>query len=151
MCPNPEEFDELFYSSSSRAVLLTRLVSGLLILMSFSGPFNLASGGFLAAALISNCLMELRRSWRLESCLQGMGDKNTSMPRSPTGSSSVSLLVSLQRVLHVALNYSTVASVQFSSVAQSCPTLRRPESQHARPPCPTSTPGVHSNSRPLSQ
>ena len=32
--------------------------------------------------------------------------------------------------------------VQFSSVAQSCPT----ESQHAKPPCPSSTPGVHSNS-----
>ena len=41
-------------------------------------------------------------------------------------------------------------SVQFSSVAQSCPTLWPHESQHARPPCPSPTPGVHSNSRPLS-
>ena len=40
---------------------------------------------------------------------------------------------------------------QFSSVAQSCPTLRPHESQHARPPCPSPTPGVHSNSRPSSQ
>ena len=31
-----------------------------------------------------------------------------------------------------------------SSVAQSCPTLRPHESQHARPPCPSPTPGVHS-------
>ena len=31
-------------------------------------------------------------------------------------------------------------------VAQSCPTLRPHESQHARPPCPSPTPGVHSNS-----
>ena len=38
-------------------------------------------------------------------------------------------------------------SVQFSSVIQSCPTLRPHESQHARPPCPSPTPGVHSNSR----
>ena len=37
---------------------------------------------------------------------------------------------------------------QFSSVAQSCPTLWL---QHARPPCPSPTPGVHSNSRPSSQ
>ena len=48
-----------------------------------------------------------------------------------------------------------VHSVQFSSVAQSCPTLwnslRPYESQHARPPCPSPTPGVHSNSCPLSQ
>ena len=41
-------------------------------------------------------------------------------------------------------------SVQFSSVAQSCPTLRSHELQHARPPCPSPTPRVHSNSRPSS-
>ena len=39
---------------------------------------------------------------------------------------------------------------QFSSVTQSCPTLRPHESQHARPPCPSPTPGVHSNSCPSS-
>ena len=42
-------------------------------------------------------------------------------------------------------------SVQFSSVAQSCPTLWPHESQHARPPCPSPTPGVHSYSRPSTQ
>ena len=42
-------------------------------------------------------------------------------------------------------------SVQFSSVAQSCLTLRPHESQHARPPCPSPTPGAHSDSRPSSQ
>ena len=62
----------------------------LLILMSFSGPFHLASGGFLAAPpLISNCsnlpFGTQGRSWRLESCLQEMGDKKASMPGSPTG------------------------------------------------------------------
>ena len=36
--------------------------------------------------------------------------------------------------------------LQFSSVAQSCPTLCDP-----RPPCPSPTPGVHSDSRPSSQ
>ena len=41
--------------------------------------------------------------------------------------------------------------VQFSSVAQSCPTLRPRELQHARPPCPSPTPGVHSDSCPWSQ
>ena len=43
------------------------------------------------------------------------------------------------------------SSVQFSSVAQLCPTLRPHESQQARPPCPSPTPGVYSNSCPLSQ
>ena len=42
-------------------------------------------------------------------------------------------------------------SVQFSSVAHSCPTLRPHESQHARPPCPSPTPGIHSDSCPSSQ
>ena len=40
---------------------------------------------------------------------------------------------------------------QFSSVqSQSCPTLQPHELQHARPPCPSPTPGVHSNSCPSS-
>ena len=41
-------------------------------------------------------------------------------------------------------------SDQIRSVAQSCPTLRPHESQHARPPCPSPTP-VHWDSRPSSQ
>ena len=41
-------------------------------------------------------------------------------------------------------------SVQFSSVAQLRPTLRPHESQHARPPCPSPAPRVHSDSRPSS-
>ena len=42
-------------------------------------------------------------------------------------------------------------SVQFSSVSQLCPTLQPHESQHARPPCLSPSPGVHSNSCPSSQ
>ena len=41
-------------------------------------------------------------------------------------------------------------SVQFSSVAQSYPTLRPCELQHARPPCLSPTPRVYSDSCPLS-
>ena len=41
-------------------------------------------------------------------------------------------------------------SVQFSrSIVTD--SLRPDESQHARPPCPSPTPGVHSDSRPSSQ
>ena len=42
-------------------------------------------------------------------------------------------------------------SVQLSSVTQSCLTLRPHESQHTRPPCPSPTPGAHSNSCPLTR
>ena len=40
---------------------------------------------------------------------------------------------------------------QLNSVTQSCLTLQSLESQQARPPCPSPTPGVHSNSRPSRQ
>ena len=40
--------------------------------------------------------------------------------------------------------------IQFSHSAVS-DSLRPHESQYARPPCPSPTPGVHSDSRPLSQ
>ena len=46
-------------------------------------------------------------------------------------------------------------TIQFSSVQFSCSvvsdSLRPHELQHARTPCPSPTPGVHSDSRPLSQ
>ena len=56
------------------------------------------------------------------------------------------------RVAHyIYLSYLlSVSSVQFTrSVVSDC--LRPCESQHARPPCPSPTPGVHSDSCPSSQ
>ena len=44
----------------------------------------------------------------------------------------------------------TFSSVQFSRSVMS-DFLRPHESQHARPPCPSPTPGVHPDSHPLSQ
>ena len=50
------------------------------------------------------------------------------------------------------INISWETSVQFSSVAQLCPTLCWPhERQQARHPCPSPTPEVYTNSCPLSQ
>ena len=46
--------------------------------------------------------------------------------------------------------YSFIHSVQFSHSVMS-DSLRPHESQHTRPPCPSPTPGVHSDSRPSSQ
>ena len=45
----------------------------------------------------------------------------------------------------------TVGSVQFSSVAQLCPTLQPDGLQNARIPCPSPTPEAYSNSCPLSR
>ena len=53
------------------------------------------------------------------------------------------------------INDSSFGQIQFSSVQFSrsvmSDSLWPHESQHARPPCPSPTPGVHSNSRPSSQ
>ena len=53
------------------------------------------------------------------------------------------------------LIFASPQSYMFSSVQFSRPvlsdSLRLPASQHARPPCPSLTPGVHSDSRPSSQ
>ena len=72
----------------------SRVVS-FLILVSLSGPFNLASGGFLdASPLISSCshlpFGTQGRSWRPGSHLKEMGDQKALMLRSSTGSSLVS-------------------------------------------------------------
>ena len=45
--------------------------------------------------------------------------------------------------------YAEFSSVQFSRSVMSNP-LRPHESQHARPPCPSPTPGIYSDSRPSS-
>ena len=47
-------------------------------------------------------------------------------------------------------NNMSISSVQFSHSVMT-DSLRPHESQHARPPCPSPTPGVHSDSRPSSQ
>ena len=46
--------------------------------------------------------------------------------------------------------FKDISSVQFSRSVVS-DSLRPHESQHARPPCPSPTPGVHSDSHPSSQ
>jgi len=47
-------------------------------------------------------------------------------------------------------NYLYSCLIQFSSVPQSCPTLRPHGLQHTRLSCPSPTPGAYSNSCPLS-
>ena len=53
------------------------------------------------------------------------------------------------------IHFTSRSKPKFISVQFSCSvvsnSLRPHESQHARPPCPSPSPGVHSNSRPSSQ
>ena len=62
----------------------------------------------------------------------------------PSGCVMVQLTIVLYKAYH-----------QFSSVQFSCSivsdSLQPHESQHARPPCPSPSPGVHANSRPSSR
>ena len=54
------------------------------------------------------------------------------------------------RIDHILGHKSNLSSVQVSRSVMS-DSLRPPESQHARPPCPSPTPRVHSDSCPSSQ
>ena len=62
------------------------------------------------------------------------------------------LILGEKEVNYGHVKYETVqfSSVQFSRSVMS-DSLQPHELQHARPPCPSPTPGVHSNSRPWSQ
>ena len=59
-------------------------------------------------------------------------------------------LVNVGEVEHSVWSVCLFSSVQFSRSVVS-DSLRPHESQHARPPCPSPTPGVHSDSHPSSQ
>ena len=64
-------------------------------------------------------------------------------------------IVALEKTLESPLDGKEIKSVQFSSVQFSrsvvSSSLRPHKLQHSRPPCPSPTPGVHSNSRPSSR
>ena len=62
----------------------------------------------------------------------------------------VELLYTVVLVSVVEQSESAISMHQFSSVAQSCPTLWPHGLQHARLPCPSPIPGASSNSCPLS-
>ena len=51
----------------------------------------------------------------------------------------------------VQFSHPNISSAQFSSVAQSCPTLWPQELQHTRPPCPSQSPRVYPKSHPSRQ
>ena len=59
------------------------------------------------------------------------------------------LFPSFIRLFYSYLNFSDFSSVQFSHSVVS-DSLRPHELQHARPPCPSPTPGIHPNPCPLS-
>ena len=71
----------------------------------------------------------------------------------PSPSRHLAPLTLLLAVLwtHGAHSYLRVELTKFSSVPQSCPTLQSHGPQHTRPPCPSPTPRVYSNSCLLSQ
>ena len=63
---------------------------------------------------------------------------------------SVPSIVYYCQINYIFIHYKHISSVQFSCSVVS-DSLQPHESQHARPPCPSLSPGVHSNSCPSSQ
>ena len=86
---------------------------------------------------------EQRRDWKNQQSI-GCQLKGLCLPTTQRTKSKD--LTKVQNVHHNLI----LGSVQFSSVAQLCPTLRPHESQLARPPCPSPSPGVHTDSCPSS-
>ena len=85
--------------------------------------------------MMLDCSVESNSFWP-----QGLQPSKLLCPRnSPGKNTGVSSHFLLQRIFH---------QISHSVVSNS---LRPHESQHARPPCPSPTPGVHSNSHPSSQ
>ena len=71
------------------------------------------------------------------------------IPHSPRKALRQRFILQTQSILQTLYTLLFRTPVQFSSVAQSCPTLRPHEPQHARSPCPSPTAGVHPNPRNL--
>ena len=88
-------------------------------------------------SISSNVSFKTSVSW-LTFCFDDLSFGVSGVLRSPT--------------IIVLLSVSPFMSVQFSSVQYSVmsDSLRPHESQHSRPPCPSPSPGVHSDSRPSS-
>ena len=85
---------------------------------------------------IHSSILAWRTPWTEESGgLQSTGHKESDTTEAP------------QHTTHPVI----LSLLQFSPVAQSCPTLRPHALQHARPPCPSPAPRVYPKSCPLSQ
>ena len=106
------------------------------LMLSFKPTFSLSSFTFIKRLLISTLLSAI----------------------TVVSSAYLRLLIFLRAILIPAcasssptfhVMYSQFSSVQFSRSVLSG-SLQPHESQHARPPCPSPSPGVHSNSRPSS-
>ena len=98
----------------------------------------------------------------VQSCMTLCNPMNHSMPCLPvhTNSRNLPKLMSIESVMHPTISFSVIpfsscpqsftASVQFTHSVVS-DSLWPHEPQHARPPCPSPTPGVYSNSCPLTR
>ena len=73
------------------------------------------------------------------------------MPSASHGDCEWQAHTSFMFIINLVPFYYILRSLQFSSVAQSCPTLRPHELQHTRLQCPSPTPVAYSNSCPLSR
>ena len=109
--------------------------------------------GVSQGCILSPCLFNLDAEFSLvaESCPTLCDPTNCSTPGLPVHHQ---LPESTQTHVHWVhrpwWTHPRFSSVQFSCSVM-CDSLWLHELQHARPPCPTPTPGVHSDSRPSSQ
>ena len=108
-------------------------------------------GGGNGSPLQYSCLENPRDRGAWWAALCGVTHSQTQLKRL-SSSSRVYIRLLQIRCLTFVVQRTIKAVVQFSSVAQSCPTLCNPMNhQQARPPCPSPTPRIHPHPCPLSQ
>ena len=96
-----------------------------------------------------NIILSLELGHETVESLIWLDGSDVVMPKSQAQAQEAIIHFQSQR-LNIFLGHCLISSVQFSRSVVS-DSLRPRESQHARPPCPSPTPGVHSNSCPSSQ
>ena len=95
-------------------------------------------------------MFRIRLEWREHGSFYKSSEWETNLSKSSHTFNSLLFIFPWILNFLIIILYVQALSVQFSSVAQSCPTLCNPMNgrQHARPPCPSPTPRVYSNSCP---
>ena len=100
--------------------------------------------------IISHFRMDIIKKSTSIKCLRGCGEKGTFLHCWWEFKLTQLLWRTVWKFLEKLKLELPFSSVQFSCSVVS-DSLQPHESQHARPPCPSPTPGVHSDSRPSSQ
>ena len=121
-----------------------------LCLSSYFVPLCHSDSKILSDSIVAvNIILSLELGHEAIESLIRLDGSDVVMPKSQAQTQEAVIHFQSQR-LNIFLGHCLISSVQFSRLVMS-DSFRPHELQHARPPCPSPTPGVYSNSCPLSR